>query len=308
MMYSWSAVFAVLLVFGAVIETEGVETIQQTGVNGSIIFNNTELQLVREVKSSLEDKTKIVIKDYGNLADGKGSSTGESTNSLLEMFKKLTGLPGKAVVELEKKTIEKVKKELGPDRVSKLEKKYPSVKKFLGGEEFDKYECNCIAFGDPHLYTFDKKYYTLSETGNYLLVNTNGKGSSDPCAFRIAIKSGMIKDKKIPYVTEAIITFKKFKQPISIKNNQGKSSLVVPPEIKASLDISAFKHTSEDGHGYIRVANPTCKINVIYGHASIVVSVGRKEFGGRMAGLCGDCDGDKTNDRAVFQPETTPSS
>ncbi|PAA86075.1 hypothetical protein BOX15_Mlig022224g1 [Macrostomum lignano] len=154
--------------------------------------------------------------------------------------------------------------------------------------------CRCFAIGDPHYKTFDRLRIDFYGGCKYILAET--VSSSGECAFRISGKN-WYRGRKLKHrvswtkyieLTIGGHTYKLGQQRLLFVDNQ---PTLVP-------------HRLHDGLGYIfysgraiEFASEKCGINVYWdGKSAAGVQINRAKYGGHVRGLCGNCDGDASND------------
>ncbi|XP_074658270.1 uncharacterized protein LOC141911189 [Tubulanus polymorphus] len=276
-------------------------------IRGALFNHNPFTDFNRKTVNKLKDGTRLTIKSL-KLSATNGKDNGAKSNikkflALLQPMVSGGKFSAPRQLEVEKYMLDTIKERLGEKKVKKLES--GRFANFLEGEQFDIYKCSCSTYGDPHVKTFDKRYFSVNQVGKYEMVKTTNE-VPDKCRFSVDIMSDKLPRWKLPFVTEVTVKFNALnnqeivvKRDLSVKYDD----TILQEQTNLNSEIVFYPHTT-GAVKYIRISYPACKINILYkeSHGAAFVSVDDVMYARNVDGLCGSCDGDKNNDKTSFNP------
>ncbi|XP_061195814.1 IgGFc-binding protein-like [Saccostrea echinata] len=154
--------------------------------------------------------------------------------------------------------------------------------------------CVCRASGDPHYSTYDGQKIHFMGTCKYTLTRTLGK---QPCAFNIMVYNERRNNKKsVSYTKQVDVEIGNnrvslFKGKISQVNERNVNITQMPFEKDGILLTTV-------GRRFVKLQSPSCGLTVLWdGKHSVEVSADKGKYGGKMTGICGDCNGKRDDFR-----------
>ncbi|XP_074653932.1 alpha-tectorin-like [Tubulanus polymorphus] len=160
--------------------------------------------------------------------------------------------------------------------------------------QVDSAQCNgfCLSSGDPHYLTFDFKKYDFHGSKCQYVMTENSEGS---CRFRVSTINGDI-DNKASYTKDVIIEYGG--HTVMIGSNW---KVIVDGIYQAfSQEIGGMQISFSGENTFVRIAD--CSVLVMYKpgwHAQVQLGgkLGTNDFKGKLKGLCGNCNGNFSDDQ-----------
>ncbi|XP_074649204.1 zonadhesin-like [Tubulanus polymorphus] len=169
---------------------------------------------------------------------------------------------------------------------------------------FDGYTmCECKAYGDPHFITYDIARLDFMGIGRFVFSRASLDDRPE-CSFIAEVITAHYNSTRstasnpLSYAKEIDITIGANKIEF-LKNQVVKVNGVVqtlPTQIGAiELNTTIPSGVNETGDVFLHVEG--CEIKVFYdGKTKVEILVDKNLYRGQLTGICGNCDGDKSND------------
>ncbi|XP_074647563.1 IgGFc-binding protein-like [Tubulanus polymorphus] len=157
----------------------------------------------------------------------------------------------------------------------------------------------CKAYGDPHFLSFDGLSFSFHGSCTYILAEYNEPGST--CRFRISLRSVRV-TQSVPVTFSTVLMFESLTpgQTFSTRFNRVSKELTINNVLSSSPYVGLpgdYQVGYESGVFFVRSAQ--CSIDVTFQTYTVTIQLGKtttNTYAGNLIGLCGNCDGDKTND------------
>ncbi|XP_056022048.1 zonadhesin-like [Ostrea edulis] len=154
--------------------------------------------------------------------------------------------------------------------------------------------CVCRASGDPHYSTYDGQKIHFMGMCMYTLTRTLG---NKPCAFNIMVSNERRNKKKSVSYTKQVdveiggiyVTLFKGRK---IQVNGTNVDVRKTPYKKNGILLTRV------GRRFTKLQSPSCGLSVLWdGKHSVEVTANKGSYGGKMTGICGDCNGKRDDFR-----------
>ncbi|GFO29870.1 zonadhesin,-like [Plakobranchus ocellatus] len=148
--------------------------------------------------------------------------------------------------------------------------------------------CECTASGDPHYRTFDGQMIHFQGSCTYTLAEAAAHSNAS-CPFRVEVKNEhrggneRVTFTRVVYLHVKGMTFTLLPGGKIMVDGMERFAPVVLPSLSVSI--------SQSGR-YVEVLVTDCGLEVAFdGSHRVVVRVPKSSHGGRLSGICGDCNG-----------------
>lgn len=185
----------------------------------------------------------------------------------------------------------------------------------------------CRASGDPHYKTYDGSKIHFMGVCKYTLTKTTEK---TPCAFNIMVSNERRNNKKkVSYTKQVdveiggsyVVLFKGRKTEVRTFPRTGMNTVISKhrtlPEVYVTrhnpfsfkvngtgIDVSKSRFEKGGillttvGRRFVKLKSALCGVTVLWdGKHSVEVTADRSKYGGKLTGICGDCNGKRDDFR-----------
>uniref|UniRef100_K1PIX3 IgGFc-binding protein n=1 Tax=Magallana gigas TaxID=29159 RepID=K1PIX3_MAGGI len=154
--------------------------------------------------------------------------------------------------------------------------------------------CVCRASGDPHYKTYDGSKIHFMGVCKYTLTKTTEK---TPCAFNIMVSNERRNNKKKVSYTKQVDVEIGGSYVVLFKGRKTEVNGTGIDVSKSRFEKGGILLTTV-GRRFVKLKSASCGVTVLWdGKHSVEVTAERSKYGGKLTGICGDCNGKRDDFR-----------
>ncbi|XP_064636471.1 IgGFc-binding protein-like [Lineus longissimus] len=163
-------------------------------------------------------------------------------------------------------------------------------------------DCTCKAWGDPHYISYDGIDSTIARIdfqGKCKYTLSKLKDETHKCAFNVEVKNE-VRNAVYDFTFTRSVDLKMGGTNFRLQIRKGASinGILVTLPMKYKLSNGVVVELSMDGNTVLQAKVPECDLSLTFGGVQdyAIFTASGEKYGGKMEGICGDCDGVKEKD------------